>query len=263
MNLQPTPRSGSPARKGFTLIELLVVIAIIAILAAILFPVFAKARERARQTTCLNNTKQLGLAFQQYVTDYDDTLPMWSFQSQLNPQPVAQYKIEGRNVDPIWDAALYPIVRTKASFTCPSNNPPNAADIPDGWVIRSYAMPRNISGLSLGDIHNPADTVLLFEKGSQALGAGADSVGEWYTQMWGADENDPNIKNNAPYPHGKGKTFAFTDGHSRYYAINSGPFNYAFPKTGGNGTWARGYCGGLRNYDSHDGYGDDPGANLP
>lgn len=62
-------------RSGFTLIELLVVIAIIAILAAILFPVFAQAREKARQTACISNLKQIGLAFAMYVTDYDELLP--------------------------------------------------------------------------------------------------------------------------------------------------------------------------------------------
>src|SRR5437764_1424554 len=62
-------------RKGFTLIELLVVIAIIAILAAILFPVFAQAREKARQTSCLSNLKQLGLGLMMYVQDYDETFP--------------------------------------------------------------------------------------------------------------------------------------------------------------------------------------------
>src|SRR5690349_4121179 len=60
--------------KGFTLIELLVVIAIIAILAAILFPVFAQAREKARQTTCLSNTKQMGLGLMMYAQDYDETM---------------------------------------------------------------------------------------------------------------------------------------------------------------------------------------------
>lgn len=62
-------------RNGFTLIELLVVIAIIAILAAILFPVFAQAREKARQTMCLSNSRQMGLAVQMYTQDYDEVLP--------------------------------------------------------------------------------------------------------------------------------------------------------------------------------------------
>ena len=64
-------------RRGFTLIELLVVIAIIAILAAILFPVFAKARAKARQTSCLSNFRQIDLAWQQYVQDYDEMMPSW------------------------------------------------------------------------------------------------------------------------------------------------------------------------------------------
>ena len=66
------------AYRGFTLIELLVVIAIIAILAAILFPVFAQARNKARQTACLSNLKQLGTGFAMYTQDYDETMPIWT-----------------------------------------------------------------------------------------------------------------------------------------------------------------------------------------
>jgi len=74
------PAHPNKYRLGFTLIELLVVIAIIAILAAILFPVFAKVREKARQTACLSNQKQLGLAVMQYVQDYDESYPACAFQ---------------------------------------------------------------------------------------------------------------------------------------------------------------------------------------
>ncbi|MFO8079838.1 MAG: prepilin-type N-terminal cleavage/methylation domain-containing protein, partial [Armatimonadota bacterium] len=70
----------STHRRGFTLIELLVVIAIIAILAAILFPVFARAREKARQTSCLSNLKQLGLGMQMYAQDYDERFNLSQYQ---------------------------------------------------------------------------------------------------------------------------------------------------------------------------------------
>src|SRR6202453_3747717 len=80
-------RHNSSSNGAFTLIELLVVIAIIAILAAILFPVFATAREKARQTSCASNMKQIGLAIMQYVQDYDETFPMTCFgftQGEIN-----------------------------------------------------------------------------------------------------------------------------------------------------------------------------------
>jgi prepilin-type N-terminal cleavage/methylation domain-containing protein len=92
-------------RRGFTLIELLVVIAIIAILAAILFPVFAKAREKARQTSCLSNTKQLCLSFLMYVQDYDEVFPG----RVMAPTPAVS-----------WVALIYPYTKNSQLFRCPS-----------------------------------------------------------------------------------------------------------------------------------------------
>jgi len=101
---------------GFTLIELLVVIAIIAILAAILFPVFAKVREKARQTSCLSNQKQLGLAIMQYVQDVDEMYP------QLRvDDPAATLGGNGHETDYYWSQAIYPYVKSDRVYVCPSN----------------------------------------------------------------------------------------------------------------------------------------------
>ncbi len=89
--------------RAFTLIELLVVIAIIAILAAILFPVFAQAREKARQTTCLSNLKQINLGVQQYVQDYDESFPRLAVYPAPAPrQPWATYT---------WQDAVGPYIK--------------------------------------------------------------------------------------------------------------------------------------------------------
>jgi len=84
-------------KKGFTLIELLVVIAIIAILAAILFPVFAQAREKARQSTCLSNMKQIGLALNMYIDDYDETYPTYDGAGGWLPYILSPYIKNGYN----------------------------------------------------------------------------------------------------------------------------------------------------------------------
>ena len=122
-------------RKGFTLIELLVVIAIIAILASILFPVFARARENARRSGCQSNLKQIGLGIVQYVQDYDERMP-----SSQN---------DGLYKDVPWHIMLQPYVKSYQIFRCPSNtgtgkinNTTNAnalaAGIPAEGVLVSY-----------------------------------------------------------------------------------------------------------------------------
>ena len=102
-------KSVSTKRAGFTLIELLVVIAIIAILAAILFPVFAKAREKARQTSCLSNMKQLGLGFMQYTQDNDECVP-------------ADPDNWGTPMGIGWGQAIYPYVKATGVYKCPDDS---------------------------------------------------------------------------------------------------------------------------------------------
>ncbi|HEY3329320.1 MAG TPA: DUF1559 domain-containing protein [Capsulimonadaceae bacterium] len=101
--------------RGFTLIELLVVIAIIAILAAILFPVFATAREKARQSSCASNLKQLGLASVQYAQDYDESLLPYRY---TKPDTSVWYWN--------WCGLVYPYIKSLAVYTCPSQGIPNS-----------------------------------------------------------------------------------------------------------------------------------------
>ena len=145
--------------QGFTLIELLVVIAIIAILAAILFPVFAKAREKARQTSCLSNEKQMGLGFMQYSQDNDEKYPGGT-----------NWFYPGGNG---WAGQIYPYVKSKQVYFCPSDS--TGTNERSSYGYNSNNSNPNVTyadSFSIAQYNAPAKTVLLFEIQGNYFGAG-------------------------------------------------------------------------------------------
>jgi len=142
-------------RRGFTLIELLVVIAIIAILAAILFPVFARAREKARQTSCLSNMKQFGLAMLMYAQDYDERMVMYVD---------AAYQFTTM----AWWVTIDPYVKNEQMRACPSQRG-------GGWSDYGVCYP-HVSGVgnatSLAEVDKPAETAMLLETEAQHNSSG-------------------------------------------------------------------------------------------
>lgn len=194
------------SRTGFTLIELLVVIAIISILAAILFPVFARAREKARQASCASNLRQLDLSLAMYVEDYEGLLPLWSL---VGGAPDGSGRLPGHPYT--WDEQVFPYTRNEQILHCQSN--------PFGRDKRSYSLPRYVSGVDVQRPLSPVDVVLLFEKGGFPPGAWEDATAENFKQSTSAYTNPVET----PF-HNEGKNFAFLDGHVKWFKTTSGPF---------------------------------------
>jgi prepilin-type N-terminal cleavage/methylation domain-containing protein len=130
-------------KRAFTLIELLVVIAIIAILAAILFPVFARARENARRASCMSNLKQIGLGFMMYAQDYDENYPSSFYYTDEVTDP--NWGASGGQNYMFWMQMVYPYVKSNQIFFCPSGNSAQAHAISGNygvkWRVDSHVFP--------------------------------------------------------------------------------------------------------------------------
>ncbi len=195
-------------RRGFTLIELLVVIAIIAILAAILFPVFARARESARQTSCLSNVRQLGTALMMYLQDYDEAFPHRANRVETS---TIQYPNGDLSDRMYWYMALYPYVNNVEIFTCPSAPRYGWAGNPTSSGIR-YGYNRHLC------YHNsPPPRMLADITHPSALGVIID------TDMFEGTSGMPYTFYNRHYDrthpaprHNGGANIAFADGHAKW-----------------------------------------------
>jgi len=220
-------RQRRPGPSGFTLIELLVVIAIIAILAAILFPVFAQARDKARQVGCLSNLRQIGLATQMYAQDFDETPP-----PRNNPDVLFQFgeaKVYERT--PNFLGSILPYTRTRVMFYCPSAiwNLPYAPKAMTPTEMSDTNLLGNgvVIGRPLAAIDEPAGVIYIQELNWRinnaqlrpAPVANGKSYTAWhYTSPIG--EGYSNL-------HQGGGNFIFVDGHvkfKRHEALRSGDF---------------------------------------
>ena len=211
-------------RSGFTLIELLVVIAIIAILAAILFPVFAKARENARRTVCVSNVKQLGAAWMMYVQDYDESFPPSNSPANSNWGPSTTFtgKFPCKPCRPHWktnDAIIYdptiyalPYVKNMDVFKCPSdvgipsstgfNDPSQGNPV---WKVEntSYCLNTVMTRVgTLAAIPLPTDTYMGAEVVSFHIGIG-EAVKAWAQATPGQSTYGPQ------------RVAYFVDGHAK------------------------------------------------
>ncbi|MBI2302884.1 MAG: prepilin-type N-terminal cleavage/methylation domain-containing protein [Armatimonadetes bacterium] len=206
-------------RRGFTLIELLVVIAIIAILAAILFPVFAKAREKARQSSCASNLKQFGLGFIQYCQDYDEKYTGWLVRANPSGSTAAGCGNNGTTL--FWSDVWQPYIKNRQLALCPSTQYTNGLNCAYKRVeVQPYGVSYGLNCAAIGcwcaskklpDIKKPAEIFLL-----------ADSVGATLRPYFGGAAGATLVPGtggcDATYiePHNAGLNITFYDGHVKW-----------------------------------------------
>lgn len=203
-------------KKGFTLIELLLVISIIAILAGILLPVFAQAREKARTTTCKSNIRQVALALHMYAGDHDEQMPPSLRIERVSPYAIREYSW-------FWTLQRSAYVKNDDVFYCPSKGSNWATDYAMnchlGWVLDYHNVGVKSMPPHLAMFHNPAETFLLMDWWS-GRGVGSPFLGF------------PARGCRAVHaPHSDGVNVAFADGHVKWlpwqeaYAPNFEAFN--------------------------------------
>jgi len=205
-------RLPSPAR-GFTLIELLVVIAIIAILAAILFPVFAQAREAARKTSCASNAKNLGTAVLMYTQDYDEQLPL------------AAYATSGFNFV-TWHELTDPYAKNKEIWHCPSSQvkKADAGGKPTthfGYNVRylttitpDFSNANGHTAVSLAAVGSPSETVLLADAKASMNGSWCGDDGKF---MLPPSVANAHCWGRPAFLHMEGTNVLWLDGHSKWH----------------------------------------------
>ena len=218
-------------KQAFTLIELLVVIAIIAILAAILFPVFAQARAKARQTVCLSNVRQIGLAISMYLQDYDEHSVV-THHDLANNETVA-------NLYPFYQP-LQPYIKNRGIFRCPSvsDTPtvfPNKVTLADWNTYRTDYLINGFfaHGIAIAAFSSPSEQIMFGERHAGIAffdyhpwpSAPDDNWERGFLDGSGYQIGDVNSDSQVLDPantgrHSQGNNYAFADGHAKWYRFS-------------------------------------------